>query len=287
MKLKSGKIQRHDKRPSITPPGRYRLIFLNENTLYTLWSLSMSRTKAWMLAVTVVIGVICIATIVIMTTPLRSLLPGYLGYEQRQTHIINNMRVDSMVTAVDINNAYIENLTAILTGQLDSITPDRPAMSNTIPDTLAESTDAEKNFIRQWEERERYNLRVLTPLAAEGMVFVPPVSGASVDSLYTEPSIVLSLNTPRNASVSAVYSGTVVGYDYSPEQGIGVTIQHPNDFISHYSGMSDAFVAKGDKVRRGQNIGLITGNGPAAGRKATLEMWHKGTSINPLDYIEF
>lgn len=285
--MKSGKIHRQDKRQRIAIPRRYRLSFTNENSLHTVWTVSMSRLKAWMLALLVIAGAACIAATVIVATPLRSLLPGYLGAEQRQTHIINNMRVDSMATAIEINSAYIENLTAILTGDLDSVTPDFTSMNRTLPDTLAEATEVEKNFIRQWEERERYNLRVLTPLAAESMVFGTPVSGASIDSLYTEPSVTLSLNARRNAPMASVYSGTVVDCTYSPEDGIGITIQHPNDFISHYSGMSESFVSKGDKVRTGQNIGLINSSGSAPTRKATLEMWHKGSSINPLDYIDF
>lgn len=274
-----------DKRPRIQIQRRYRLTFENENTLHTIWTVNMSRFKAWTLGLIVIAGAACIAATVIVSTPLRTLLPGYLKAEQRQTHIINNMRVDSMATAIEINNAYIHNLTAILTGNLDSAAIS-PGSGQTVADTLVEPTDAEISFVRQWEERERYNLRVLTPLAAEGMVFSSPVSGATIDSLYTGPTVTLSLNVRRGAPMAAIYSGTVIDYDFSPEEGIRITIQHPNDFISHYSGMSEAFVSKGDKVRAGQNLGLINSTSPTQRRKATIEMWHKGTSINPLDYID-
>ena len=51
-----------------------------------------------------------------------------------------------MATAIEINSAYIENLTAILTGDLDSVTPDFTSMNRTLPDTLAEATEVEKEF---------------------------------------------------------------------------------------------------------------------------------------------
>lgn len=275
-----------DKRPRIKITRRYRLTFTDENTLYALWSMRMSRLKAWILGVVVLTGVVCIVAGVIVATPLRSLLPGYLGAEQRQTHIINNMRVDSMATAVDIGNAYVSNIIAILNDDLDTVAPGATG-TDAVADTLIEASATERDFIRKWEERERYNLRVLTPLATEGMVFSTPVSSAMIDTLYTHPTKRLVFTPRRNAPISAIYSGTVIDYGYSPDEGISITIQHPNDFISHYSGMSEAFVAKGDRIRSGQNIGLVSSVSPVPGRKAALEMWHKGSSINPLDYIDF
>ena len=285
--MNPGHLHIPDKRPRIKIPRRYRLTFTDENTLHKVWSMRLSRVKAWALGCVVAVGLICIISTVIVATPLRTLLPGYLGAEQRQTHIINNMRVDSIATAVDINNAYINNIISILTGDVDSITPGSNTLSESVTDTLMETSEAERRFVQKWEERERYNLRVLTPLAAEGMVFSAPVASAVIDTLCTEPTTRLLLTARRNAPMAAVYSGTVIAYGYSPEDGISITIQHPNDFISHYSGMSEAFVAKGDKVRGGQNIGLINSVSPTPERKASLEMWHKGSSINPLDYIDF
>lgn len=192
-----------------------------------------------------------------------------------------------MATAVDINNAYISNIISILTDNVDSVMPDNRTLDAAIADTLIEASETERRFVQKWEERERYNLRVLTPLAAEGMVFSAPVASAMIDTLRTVPTTQLLFTARRNAPMAAVYSGTVVSYSYSPEDGISITIQHPNDFISHYTGMSEAFVSKGDKIRGGQNIGLINSVSPDPGRKASLEMWHKGSSINPLDYIDF
>ena len=54
-------------------------------------------------------------------------------------------------------------------------------------------------------------------------------------------------------------------------------------FISKYSGINETFVSKGDKVTTGQRIGLSNKNK----QSFSFELWHKGTQLNPLDYIAF
>ncbi len=56
-------------------------------------------------------------------------------------------------------------------------------------------------------------------------------------------------------NVCAIYRGTVIALDYG-SNGLGViAIQHPNDFISVYSNLSDTYVEKGAKILAGQRIG--------------------------------
>ncbi|MDE5632416.1 MAG: M23 family metallopeptidase, partial [Muribaculaceae bacterium] len=126
----------------------------------------------------------------------------------------------------------------------------------------------------------RFNLSVLAPIAAEGMIFASPVpSTATVEPLSTGG---VSAVQPAALPVSAVYRGSVTGLYYDGDGRAVVTVQHPNDFVSVYSGLDDVFVVKGAKVAASQRIGHTS-----AGRPLVFELWHNGALLAPGDYVAF
>jgi len=151
-----------------------------------------------------------------------------------------------------------------------------------VDDTIIGTSEAERLFVRQFEEAERFNLSVLSPIAAESMVFYSPVASGvqpEVDSDATAARVSSKSTLP----VSAIYRGSVVSAVISGDRhGSVVIIQHPNDFLSIYSGLDDVFVKPGDKVVAGQRIGHT---GP--GEVMSFELWHGGIALAPADYIGF
>lgn len=256
-------------------PKRYRLTFTNENTFNTVWSVKLSRFKVWLLTVATIVAIVCLLAIIFLGTPLRAILPGYLMPEERHTHVNNTLRIDSLQNVMNTNNLYIANLRAILSDNLplDSIrSTDSIAVSG---DTLIAASEREQQFTRAWEERERYNLSVITPMAAKAMSFHKPVTHAAVAD--TTGTSVLKLTAPRHSGVAAIHSGRVIDLSYEPGKGYAAIIQHPNEFISRYGRMADSFVRKGDHVNGGQIIGLSPGNGSIP---LEVEIWHKGTTAH-------
>ena len=74
------------------------------------------------------IGLIVVAILsVIVGTPVKNLLPGYLKTEERIEMVDKILRVDSLAAEVQRRDAYIKNLASILTGEIkiDSIGPMR------------------------------------------------------------------------------------------------------------------------------------------------------------------
>lgn len=281
-----GKQKTNDKNGSGKRPKRFRLTFANETTNAELWTVKMSQSRVVLSVAGIALSVVCVVTTLIVFTPIRTLLPGYLKMSQRQENIVNSMMLDSLSTRVSINNAYLANLTDILTDNVEAepMTVVNDTAVRLIPvDSIMGASEAERQFVRQFDEEERYNLSVLSPLVAEGMLFYAPVSGAEVD---TESLDGLTLIVPSLSPVSAVYNGTVVDCYYNATEGSVVIIQHPNDFISKYIGVGEAFCDKGTKVVTGQRIGIIGGRykGPSRFR---FELWHRGSALQPQDYIAF
>lgn len=276
----------HRKSHKYKTTRRYRLSFINESTFNQVWSIKLSRNKVILAIIALVLAVACIVSTIIVLTPIRTLLPGYLKVSQRQENAVNSMRIDSLLTVVNINNSYLNNINDILTDKIntDTIIHSTSDSIRIIPiDSIIDASNAEKQFVQQYEEQERFNLSVLAPIAAEGMMFYSPVVGAVING--DEQSTTLSLTVPARSSIASIYNGSVIDSYYTPETGNVIIIQHPNNFISKYSGIAEIFTTKGNKVITGQKIGIA--NTSAQNQQVNIELWHKGTPLIPLDYIAF
>ena len=248
------------KAPKFHNPARYRLDFIKENTLMTLWSVRMTRSRVWIVSLASMAAILALLWVVVAFTPLRQLLPGALHGDLRAQYIDTALRLDSLEQAARLNDAYLANIIRIMEGSADTI-PTTATAAIDIPDSLLAASDAERQFVRSYEDEERFNLSVLAPIAAEGMIFSQPTADGS-------------------SAVSAIYRGTVVGCSMNSLGLTTITIQHPNDFISVYEGLDEVFVKKGDKVAASQRLGHLPRGGALS-----FELWHKGSPLNPNDYL--
>ena len=274
-------VERHTRSP-YKNPARYRLDFIKENTFNRLWTVRMTRVRVVIVSVAAMLALVALVWAVIVYTPLRHFVPGTLKGDLRAQYLETALRLDSLEQNARANEAYLASVLAIMRGETDSIVPAAvPAVPETpSADSLARASAAERRFVSRYEEEERFNLSVLAPIAAEGMIFASPVpSTATVESLASGGvSAVQAAVLP----VSAVYRGTVTGIYYDNDGRAVVTVQHPNDFVSVYSGLTDVFVDKGAKVAASQRIGHT-----AAGRRLVFELWHNGALLAPGDYVAF
>lgn len=292
----SGSEQKKGKTPKIffSPKGikvktRYRLSFSDENRFVTLWSFSARKRGMIYAALTAFLASAILGAILLGLTPLRTVLPGYIKVDDRRNYIEAARRVDSVTHVAAVNNAYMANIIAILNDDidLDSITSaitDSLSRQSVSVDSLLPTSDAEREFVRQYQQRERFNVSVLSPVAADGMAFFPPVTGASMRT--SDVAGHLSFTLPAATPVSATYRGAVIDVYYIPSQGYTVLLQHPNDFLSRYSGLGETFVKKGDRVATGARIGLSNRN-TSRDEPLSFELWYNGSQLNPTDYISF
>lgn len=265
---------------------RYRLAFENASALSTVWQLRLSRRGAVLAA----IGAFALCGLfwfmIFVYTPLRGVLPVGMSYDLREDYDDMSLRLDSIIEAQRITEAYAANIERVL-GQIDDADTVIVAVDEEAPkvlplDSLIEASAAERSFVSRFEQTERYNLSVLAPIVAEGMMFFPPVSGIAADDRVSDAGIPsIAVTAAKATPVSAVYRGTVVNSYYTTGRGLTLVVQHPNDFVSIYSGLAETFATRGDKVNAGSRLGL------ADGRKypMTFELWHNGSPLPPRDYV--
>ncbi len=266
--------------------SRFRLSFLNENTFNEVWTIKFTRTKVILSIIGIIVAIACVIATIIVLSPIRTLLPGYLKENQRRENILNTIRLDSLTVKAGINDNYINNVKNILTSSTtgtDSAVVN--PMNDAFADSLLQASESERNFIRQFEEREKFNLKVLSPMAAAGLTFFSPINTSSPIQDSESGMTTVSIPAPAGSTVTAVHAGTVIDTYLSPLDGYVIVIQHPKGFMSRYSGLSSVLVTKGDKVSTGSAIAL-------AGDKdknsvMTFELWNNGTPLNPWKYIPF
>ncbi len=236
------------------PTKRYRLTFVSENTLNTLWTLRLSRLKAWVLGGLCVAAIGALIALLFGLTPLGSILPGYLKPSERQSQINNALRLDSLAERQQVMTQWIDNLEAILT---DSLHPAAiPTNPEPVTDALLAASEAEQKFVNDWTERERFNLTQTAPAAASGINLRLPLATELRRDTLAGPS--LQIESTRGATVMAIQGGTVIDSHVDIASGRTVVlVQHPMDFVSRYEGLARSFVATGQPVSAGAALGLL------------------------------
>lgn len=273
---------------------KYRLSVMNENTLEEVWSIKASMFSGGVLFLLFAISLVTITSFLIIATPIRYYLPGYLDAEVREKALRAAIRVDSLQQQLNYQEAYINNLKNVFTGVLDV---DSVKITDTISvsenDPLLKRTEKERVFVDRYEDKERYNLSVISPTASgpmEGVVFFKPLKGLVISKFNpSNDRYGINLKVASQETVLAVLEGTVVfsGYDFTT--GYTMQIQHKNGFVSIYKNNTLLLKKVGDKVRTGEAIAVI-GDGKAkdnADLVLGFELWYKGNPVNPEDYIAF
>ncbi len=272
---------------------RYKLSFFRENTLEEVWTIHLSRLNAILLTIFLVIIIGLGVTSLIVSTPIRSLLPGYLQREARDQVVDNALRIDSLMKEMEIRDRYINNITDILTGNIssdsDSIGHDIDSTRIWSPEILTNASTESKDFAQRYEDDEKFTLNMLPP-PTEGLLFYTPVKGNVIESFNQQKGIYgVAIQTARKAAVSAVLDGAIISVIHTIKDGYVVTIQHNNNYVSIYRNNAEVLRNVGDKVTAGEKIAIVGTQAPQSGVNsiAFFELWHTGVPLNPQEYISF
>lgn len=273
---------------------KYRLSVMNESTLEELWKVNASMFSGIALLLIFAFFLIVFTSVIIIATPIRYYLPGYLDAEVREKAMRSAIKIDSLEHLQKHQEAYISNLKKIFDGtmQIDSVKI-LDTISVSENDVSLKKTSREKEYTEQYEEEEKYNLSVLdsnSTLTMEGTIFFKPVR-AGVISQKFDPSrnnYGIAIKIPGKETISAVLEGVVVATNYDINDGHSIQIQHKNGFLSTYKNTSFLLKKVGDKVKTGEAISIIDFDKESTQKPSLyLEFWYKGNPINPEDYISF
>lgn len=271
---------------------KYKLSFFNENTLEEVWSFRLSQLSAFAVLLLFVFLLVALTAFIIIKTPIRNYLPGYLDVEIRKEMMQNALRADSLERTLSIQSLYLDNIRGILSGEtsVDSIRS-IDSLARVEPDFNIPRSKEEEEFVKGFEEEEKYNLTVLNPdhVPTDGIFFYKPVNGV-VSSRYEAEKrhFGVDLVTAPKESVLSTLDGTVVFAGFDPNFGNVIQVQHKNGFLSIYKHNELLLKEVGDHVTAGEAIALVGNTGKlSTGPHLHFELWYKGNPVNPEDYIAF
>ncbi|NDV64771.1 M23 family metallopeptidase [Bacteroides sp. 224] len=270
---------------------KYKISILNENTLEEVAGLRVSKLNGLSVLLTAVILIFFIAASILIFTPLRNYLPGYMNSKLRAQVVDNALKADSLKLLVDRQNLYIMNVQDVFrgivrpdsTGTMEELTTIRE-------DELMERTEREEAFRRQYEEAEKYNLTTINLQAeAAGLLFYTPTQGV-ISSQYDVDSkhFGIDIAASPNESVLSILDGVVIISAYTAETGYVIGIQHSQEFVSFYKHCGALLKQQGEQVKAGEVIALVGNTGTlTTGSHLHFELWHKEKAINPESFIVF
>lgn len=271
---------------------KYKLSFINENTLEEVWSFRLSLFSAFVTLTVYAISLITITALIIIMTPIRNYLPGYLDVEVRKEIMENALRSDSLERMIQIQDLYLRNVTQIMSGEIELDSIRRiDSLAQTDVDYQIPRSEAEQAYVKDFEQDEKYNLTVLDVNASHSntFFFYKPVNGM-VSSRYQADirHFGIDIAAKPNESVLATLDGTVVYAGYDPNEGNVIQLQHKNGFISIYKHNETLLKEPGQSVVAGEAIALVGNSGVlSTGPHLHFELWLEGKPVNPEDYIVF
>lgn len=266
---------------------KYRIRIEDESHLTEVASRIVTPLQFWGALISVMILMFLLAGLTIAFTPLRTLLPGYMKASQRSATEEAILRLDSLQEAYDANQAYIDNFMRITDiNRIPSDSAGMTAPENALTaDSLTGPSANEERFVSQMEERERFNISVLAPLAADGIMFAP-INETVIFTKDSQNSDEATIIIAGDGGIGCVADGSIVAKYYSPtEKGWVIVMQHNRGFLSSYSHLGQLMVDVGDEVNAGQMIAMVPNPDSKGKRYIKLRMWHNGLPIHPYDYV--
>lgn len=271
---------------------KYKLSFINENTLEEVWSFRLSQLSVFISLGVFAFSLVAFTAFIIIMTPIRNYLPGYLDVEVRKEIVQNALRADSLERMIEIQNLYLKNVTGIISGtiELDSIR-EIDSLARVDADFEIPRSPEEEEYVKNFEQEEKYNLTVLNtnPLPMDGLFFYKPVNGM-ISSRYQADihHFGVDIAAASKESVLATLDGTVMYAGYDPNQGNVIQLQHKNGFVSVYKHNELLLKEPGEQVVAGEAIALVGNTGKlSTGPHLHFELWYNGKPVNPEDFIVF
>lgn len=270
---------------------QYRLIIYNDTTFQSVWSIKLSRLKAFTYTSLFSAVIVILVILLIATTGLREYIPGYPKAEYRQMLVRTALQIDSLEYELKTRDEFFNSIKAVI----DDKIPD----NSTFVDSASMRYNLEINeynhdSVFQDEilaEQLSLSLKTneITAQEISKIHFFVPVKGIITNHFNAiADHFGVDLVSGPDARILSILRGTVIFSGWTLETGYVIYIQHESNIISAYKHNSELLKSAGDRVNEGEAIAVIGNTGElTTGPHLHFELWHEGQAINPEQYIDF
>lgn len=271
---------------------KYRLVILNESTFEEKISFKLSRLNVFVTGSLCIIGLIALTTLLIAFTPLREYIPGYSSTKLKKQATDLTYKTDSLVAHLTNTNRYLENIRQVLTGDLENgqVNLDSLREQFKLDPSSVDLTPIKEDSVLRAEValEDKYNLFESSARGAEITLF-PPLQGEISQGYDVEQKhYAVDVTAPTDTPVKAVANGTVIFSEWTAATGYVIIIEHKDGLLSVYKHNGSLSKSQGEVVRAGEVIASVGNTGElTTGPHLHFELWSNGSTVNPLDFINF
>lgn len=228
----------------------------------------------------------------------------FIGKQQDEVIDYNRIvkaisQIDSLNNEVELWRAYAYNINQIMNGTKKAISADSiieigRETGDVVATRSALDTLLRNQITTQLEKLESENQ------AHNKYRIYPPVNGQITAHFnYRQKINGITFSTTKVAPVMSVGEGTIISSDWTPKDGFTIQIQHPNNMVSIYKGVTRPLKEAGERVGAREVIGYIGGSNddkidtlinvlnPQSTNNLYFEVWQNGNRIDPEKYIIF
>ncbi|MBT3621911.1 MAG: M23 family metallopeptidase [Flavobacteriales bacterium] len=268
---------------------KYRFVIINDDSFEERLSLKLSRFNV--LAFTGIFVFICFFStlLLIAYTPLSEYVPGKSTIEVQKDLIKLSIKSDSLENILLNRAVYIDNINNIINGNELIVPSEGSIIENTDIEVSFEKSKEDSLLRVSVEAEDKSSIYIKSVSENNYLMFFTPLTGLISDGYNSKTKhFGVDLVAKEKSRISSVLDGTVIISHWTSETGHVIAIQHKNDYISLYKHNSVLLKSVGDYVNAGDHIAIIGNSGElSSGPHLHFELWHKGTPVNPENYISF
>lgn len=279
----------------------YNFTVSSKETMEPIVDFKVNLLKLSLITLATVLILMVITAVVIMATPIKEYLPGYPDQSKMQRQLYElNRRTDSIKRELQRKDVYFNNLKLVIEGY--DFSQDSLQQYDIYAPLLGINTDSielkhsprDSALRAEFEEANLYRLNPAEALAENPKTsnFFTPLTGTVV-KVYnpSEGHYGVDVVSTESQLIKATLDGTVVYASWTLDYGYTIGIQHENNYLSNYKHNATLLKKEGDFVKAGEAIAILGSSGELSdgidGPELHFELWHNGTPMNPVEYINF
>ncbi len=287
---------------------KFLIIIRNEETFEETANYRLTLQNIYLLLCTLILSLGIILFLLIAFSPIKRYVPGYGDLRSQSEFIKLEQKVNTLEQEISARDTYIQSIKRILTGNPETtddvtknihIKQEKPEpLAKVREDSLLRAEFEANQAIEARSKNQNspnkpqvssVNFKTGERESFTDLNFVSPIRGP-VGASY-DPSkghLGVDIIAPKNTPIKSILDGTVIQSDWSIENGHTIAIQHSNNLLSMYKHNSALLKKAGSRVKAGEAIAIIGNTGTlTSGPHLHFELWYKGQTVNPVEYIRF
>ena len=251
-----------------------RFNMLNATDNSEEWHMHLSPASIFAAFLSFVLLLFILILSLVAYSPILELLPGYRteADRSRESLVQNIIRLDSMERMMNDMLTYNQHIALIMEGK----TP--------VARTLATSDSTRTSKVLVMPSPEDSLLRA--QMEGDGPYAI--AEGIITDRFdIRNGNFGVRIAAAASDRITAIDNGTVVLSLWTPETGYMVELQHANNLLSVYKGLSQSLVTTGQTIRAGEMVGYNAEAEEGEVRLFEFELWNNGKPVDPEGYIVF